>query len=229
MKKLFKLALASALFGAAAVQAAPRAFAQDDRTPSAGESDDVKPNAVRADGSVQPATGRNADEFSPSIIDAWPEKPRATAKLLIDKYGAPDEATSKTLVWRNNGPWKRTVLSSEEVDHQFPAKHTDFLAQTVNYKVPAGKAGDLIKFDGSLIVDRTRGELTSRCDKEENNRLALNLADEIVRGKRSADDARKFLAKSVETSASGKSSPYVEDLRFTPQSADVTADPDSAK
>ena len=41
---------------------------------------------------------------------------------------------------------------------------------------------DLARFDGSVIVERTRGEIGARCDKEEMNYLALNLAHDIVTG-----------------------------------------------
>jgi hypothetical protein len=170
----------------------------------------------------------NVNGFNDSLITAWPEKPRVIAHAMIDKYGAPDTYSDRMLVWHDNGAWKRTIVYRDEVEHLFPVKHTDFLEQTVAYKVPVDKVGDLAKFDGSVIVDRTRGELSARCDKEENNRLALNLADEIARGKRSVTEARDFYTKTVATRMAGKSSDYMDKLSFTPASPASTVDPDAA-
>ena len=168
----------------------------------------------------------NVNGFNDSLIGAWPDKPRAIAHAMIEKYGAPDTYSDRMLVWHDNGAWKRTIVYREEVEHLFPVKHTDFLEQTVNYKVPVDKVGDLAKFDGSVIVDRTRGELSARCDKEENNRLALNVADEIVRGKRTVADARDFFTKTVETKMAGKSSDYMDMLKIT-SVASGAMDPDA--
>ena len=176
---------------------------------------------------IEPAvSSAAAGGFNESVITAWPEKPRTIAHAMIDKYGTPDTFSDRMLVWHDNGAWKRTIVYRDEVEHLFPVKHTDFLEQTVAYKVPVDKVGDLAKFDGSVIVDRTRGELSARCDKEENNRLALNLADEIARGKRTVTEARDFFTKTVETKMAGKSSDYMDSLSFTPSASGTTMDGD---
>jgi hypothetical protein len=38
-------------------------------------------------------------------------------------------------------------------------------------------------FDGSILVDRTRGEVAARCDSEAANVLGLNMVQELVMGK----------------------------------------------
>lgn len=43
-----------------------------------------------------------------------------------------------------------------------------------------------------MRVERTRGELAARCDKEEMNYLALNLANDIATGKVDVDEARRI-------------------------------------
>ncbi len=63
--------------------------------------------------------------------------------------------------------------------------------------MPPDKAGDLARYDGSVIVERTKGEIAARCDKEEANFLALNLANDIVTGKKSVEAARKFYAEAM--------------------------------
>ena len=131
------------------------------------------------------------------IITGWKPTPQEVARTVIAKYGMPNEATAERLVWHNNGPWKRTELVNEEIPHSFPKQHPDMLKQTISYQVPTDKFDDLAEYDGSVIVERTKGEISARCDKEEANFLALNLADDIVKGKKSVKDARKFYAESV--------------------------------
>ncbi len=179
-----------------------------------------------------PAAGERAQPSSsqpPSSqsLEGWPDTSRAVAERMIEKYGPPTESTPSMLIWQGNGPWKRTVVYREETLHQFPRRHSDVLEQTVNYRVPAKKLGDLEQFDGSLVVNRTKGELSAMSDSEEHNFLLLNLADEIANGKRSVKDARNFAAKTTVLTSAGRTSPYVDKLNFIVPTGD-TADPDES-
>ena len=147
--------------------------------------------------STQPATAPRQGTDVMQMISSWPEASKMATEAMIKKYGAPNEVTPTRLIWINNGPWKETIISKEEVDHQFPMAHKDVMEQIIDYKVPPDKFDDLARYDGSVIVERTKGEISARCDKEEANFLALNLADDIVKGKKSVKDARKFYAESV--------------------------------
>lgn len=131
------------------------------------------------------------------IIANWMPTPKQVARTIIAKYGMPNEATAMRLVWHNNGPWKMTELVNEEIPHAFPKQHPDMLKQTISYQVPTGKFDELAEYDGSVIVERTKGEISARCDKEEANFLALNLADEIIRGRKSVEDAREHYSETV--------------------------------
>lgn len=150
-----------------------------------------------------------------SITETWPANTKAASAMLIDKLGIPDEVTSSTLVWKDRGVWKKTVLMRDEIPHDFPMPHTDYLLQTINYKVPVGKYDDLARFDGSVIVDRTKGTLSARCDKEEMNFLALNLANDIITGRKTVDEARDYYAKAANTFKSGGTDPYIQGLQFS--------------
>jgi hypothetical protein len=100
-------------------------------------------------------------------IAEWPAAPKKTAEKLLEHYGPPNEATATKLFWYRNGPWRRTVLTADEVVHNFPTPHTDFLTQYVGHRIPAAKTAELVEFDGSVLVDRTAGELGARCDHED--------------------------------------------------------------
>ncbi len=159
------------------------------------------------------------------VISGWPAKPQEVARATISKYGPPSEVTPTMLVWHNNGPWKRTILYRDEIPHSFPMPHTDLLQQFIDYRVPAGKFDELAAYDGSVIVERTKGEMSARCDKEEMNILALNLANDIVRGTRTVQDARNTYAQQATAFKQQLSAPLTQTLRFAiPHGG--TADPD---
>jgi hypothetical protein len=56
---------------------------------------------------------------------------------------------------------------------------------------------DVAKFDGSILLDRTKGEAAGRCDSESASVLGLNMVHEIVTGKRSWEDARRISQEST--------------------------------
>ncbi|MCA1601979.1 MAG: hypothetical protein LC776_10185 [Acidobacteria bacterium] len=142
----------------------------------------------------QKATDQQTAE---QIIAGWKAKPQEVARKMIAKYGQPNEATANRLIWHNAGPWKRTELVNEEIPHRFPKPHNDMLYQAISYRVPPDKFDELAAYDGSVIVERTKGELAARCDMEEANFLALNLANDIVTGKKGVEAARKFYAEAM--------------------------------
>jgi hypothetical protein len=178
-----------------------------------------------ADHGAKPASARVEQGQIEGILGKWDKKPVEVARAIIAKYGLPDEATPSMLVWHNNGPWKRTIVYREEVPHSFPKPHTDIVEQFIDLRVPADKFDDLAAYDGSVIVERTKGEISARCDKEEMNFLALNLAKDIVDGKRSVKEARAFYGKTVMAVMKGEKAAYAQGFQFQLPGR-ATADPD---
>lgn len=158
-------------------------------------------------------------------IQGWPEESREAAQLVIGKYGEPDEVTDTELIWHHRGPWKRLVASKIFHQHDFPAPHIDAVESIIDYRVPVEKVTPLAEFDGSVIVERTAGEVSARCHDEEANFLALNLMHDIVTGAKSIEEARAYYAKEFADYRRKKPTPYMEGLRFTPADGE-TADPD---
>jgi hypothetical protein len=150
---------------------------------------DAKPvEASTSTGTVSKAT---VDD----LLADWPDKAREAAEKIVAKYGLPAEASTSMLMWHGNGPWKHTIAYREEVAHDFPMPHKDVVEQFIDYRVRVDKFDDLAQYDGSVICERTKGEISARCDKEEMNFLALNLARDIVDGKSTVQEAREFYAK----------------------------------
>lgn len=157
--------------------------------------------------------------------EGWPEESREAAQLVIDQYGEPDEIADSQLIWHKPGPWKRIVASKAFYEHNFPAPHTDSVESVIDYRVPVDKFSELAKFDGSVIVERTVGEVSARCHDEQANFLALNLMHDIVTGAKNADEARAYYAKEFADYRRKKPTPYMEKLHFAAGGRDAS-DPD---
>jgi hypothetical protein len=158
-------------------------------------------------------------------IENWPEESREAANLVIQQYGEPDEMSASQLIWHHPGPWKRIVASKTFYQHDFPAPHIDSVESVIDYHVPVEKFSDLAAFDGSVIVERTAGEVSARCHDEQANFLALNLMHDIVTGAKSVQEARDYYAKEFADYRRKLPTPYMEGLHFTPDNRSA-ADPD---
>lgn len=160
------------------------------------------------------------------ITKEWPEAARNAARDIMQKYGPPQEATPNLLIWRENGPWKRTLVHKDAVEHAFPKEHKDAIEQVVPYKVPLNFFNALAAYNGSVVADRTRGELTSFGDTETTNILSLNLAHEVMRGAMSAEQAREAHTQAVRDLESGKPPETAQKLLIGSPQGDLR-DPDT--
>jgi hypothetical protein len=112
------------------------------------------------------------------------------------------------------GPWKRIVAQRAHWEHRFPAPHHDLVESFIDYRVPPESFTPLARFDGSVMAERTAGELSARCHDEQANMLALNLAHEIIQGSRTVEEARAYYAKEFLDARRKAPTPYMERLRF---------------
>jgi len=173
------------------------------------------------------ATTAQADKMDDAndMMARWSMDAQKAAKGMMKIHGAPDETTPTMLVWHNSGPWKRIIASNTVTPHNFPGPHPDSVEQFISYKVPESKHDEIARFDGSVNIDRTRGEMSARCDAEHHNVLALNLAHDIITGKRSVEGARAFYTRAVMLEKKQmRLHHYMLRLNFTPRSN--AADPD---
>src|SRR5690606_23126599 len=106
-----------------------------------------------------------------------------------------------------------------------PTPHIDCVESVIDYQVPVDKFDELARFDGSVIVERTAGEVSARCHDEQANFLALNLMHDIVTGVKTAEEARAYYGKEFLDFRRGKPTPYMETLRIS-QVQGNTKDPD---
>lgn len=146
----------------------------------------------------------------------WHPAAQEAVTYMIDKYGPPAELTASMAVWNETGPWKRSIVYAQAVQHDFPMPHPDVFEQFIDYRAPTDRYDELAAYDGSVIVERTKGEMSARCDKEAANFLALNLAHEIATGVRTPEDARRVYGEQIKMVMDGQMTSYTSGLMFTP-------------
>jgi hypothetical protein len=162
------------------------------------------------------------------VAQDWPEPSRKAAEAVAEKYGAPQEQTATLLIWNRNGPWIRTVVHKVGAEHDFPAKHSDVLEQSLPYKVPLNLFSAVATFNGSVIPDRTRGTLTAYGASEAENVLSLNLARAVIRGELTAEQARDKEVAAAQDLAKGQTPELAAKLTVDQQQEGDTSDPDTA-
>lgn len=158
----------------------------------------------------------------------WPEPARTAAEAIAERYGPPQERTATLLIWQRNGPWIRTVVHKVGAEHDFPAKHSDVLEQSLPYKVPLNLFSAVATFNGSVIPDRTRGTLTAYGASEAGNVMSLNLARAVARGELSPEQAREKQVAAARALAEGVVPEEAAKLTLEQQQEGDVADPDTA-
>jgi hypothetical protein len=133
--------------------------------------------------------------------------------LMVEKYGAPDRVETLRLVWEHRGPWKR-ISVWDELETLDDDRASNNIEDTISYAVPDKMRGALASFNRGLYVSRDGAELSARSSDERRNFLMINLADEILKGSLSPNDARDAYARTLRLADSGKSSPSMERLLF---------------
>lgn len=169
------------------------------------------------------AVTNNDNKEMPNVSN-WPEASQMAVKEITDLYGKPDGTMTDEMIWVNKGPWKKICITKMESKHSFPIEHTDMMTTTIGYDVPQDKMDDLGVFDGSVTFDRTQGTMSARCDKEANNILALNLANDIITNKKTVAAARKSYGDIVKEKMNGGNPAYMQKLTFSAPSK--SGDPD---
>ena len=90
------------------------------------------------------------------------------------------------------------------------------------------KLPELARFDGSLIVYRTAGQVSATCDNEAANLLTMNLMHEIVQGTRTAEEARQEFGEQTAAWLMNRPAPYTEAIRFDLPAESDTGYPDES-
>jgi len=176
--------------------------------PALGSNDWEKALPPPDDRQAQPWTVHKVDAF----IIGWPEVPRLAADEMLQRYGVPDEIAGNRLQWNGRGDWLYTTVYRDED----LARRSGVVEQAVRYRVPVGNWQDLSALAIGVSYDSVQAALVASSESEEANTLALNVAVDVIKGRRGVDEARKFYRRTLDLSLSGKSSRYTRRLLFKP-------------
>lgn len=150
-----------------------------------------KNQVIQTEGKDQQALSK-----AQSLTQGWPEASIKAAGDMVAKYGEPDESTSEMLIWKSNiAPFKEIRVHKTVYTHKFPLLHQNALEHVVEYKVPTDKVDNVLQYNEAIIIDKNKGLVSSFADSEPMNILALNLANDVIEGKLSAEAARVKFGK----------------------------------
>lgn len=148
----------------------------------------------------------HAAEKAESVIASWPDLSRRTAEMMIEEHGKPNKIENDRMVWHGLYRGRKTVV--------YRSNPEGVIEQTVNYRVPDKKVGELELLDKRLKIDRGASELTAVSDSLRTDFLLLNLAHEVASGFRSLEAAQAFRDREQKLAMAGKESRYREGLLF---------------
>jgi len=152
-------------------------------------------------------------DWAEAAIWHWSNVSNLLAKNLMAEYGPPVRIESSRLLWNEKGPWRRLSVW-DVVPYYDVSVGPDNLEETLAYPVPSEKHKALAAFSDKLLVSKDGTELSARATSEAIAFLTLNLADEIIQGRRDPEGARSFYEVTVQLSLAGKSSAYMQGLLF---------------
>ncbi|MCR4294158.1 MAG: hypothetical protein NUW21_01385 [Elusimicrobia bacterium] len=141
-------------------------------------------------------------------LNTWYDSPRREAERLIELYGPPDDVAPALATWREREPFKRIAVHGDSPD--------TYLEHVIGYRAPPEALEALSRFGHGVRFNPENEELSARSNLDSLNYLALNLADEVVKGERTPEDADAFYVRTARFATFGKSAAYMERLRFEP-------------
>src|SRR3569832_2119225 len=122
-------------------------------------------------------------EVAEATVAHWSDVSRLSARRLMEEYGVPDEVHADSLVWNNNGPWRRTVVNNVRPMTSDDPVTQDVVSQTVKYNMNRNQSLDILRFDERVGFDPSNSELSSSSESEAHNYLRLNLAVDVAQGR----------------------------------------------
>jgi hypothetical protein len=168
----------------------------------------------KQDGYADDEDFENLLKTASTAIADWPTDRKRLAEMLMERYGQPDQAAADSLTWLRCGPWKKTVVYRDPQRDRDGVVRPGALQQAADYRVARSRSPLLTQFDALVVVDPAAKEISFRSDSEETNFLVLNLADDVISGRKTPEQARDFASKTVAMSEAGKSSLYTTTLIF---------------
>ena len=160
---------------------------------------------------------QDAFETASKLAAGWPQSSIVAAKELITKYGNPTETTSDRLIWRNFAPFKEIVVHKNLYSSYFPLLHQNPVEHVIDYKATSDRITNVWNYNGSVVLNRTQGELSSFGPNEEMNILSMNLTHKIMSGEINEERAKVIHGQETLDFLNGEKSSLTQSLIFGSQ------------
>lgn len=168
------------------------------------------------------AFGRSGPKMHDYEASVWPSRAsdwtrsdwaNLSINAMVERYGPPKWVEPDRVVWENAGVWRRITVW-DRVEEQRKQTAPDNIEQAFTYPVPADMRRTVESFGPLIEVSEDASSLSVRSADEKFNFLAVNLADEIIRGVKTPEEAKAAYIRTVRLTHAGKTSPYTQSLQF---------------
>ncbi|MFA5582782.1 MAG: hypothetical protein WDA09_01095 [Bacteriovoracaceae bacterium] len=176
-----------------------------------------EPNPNQSAGVTTENKNQDAFEKASKLAAGWPQSSIVAAKELITKYGDPTEVTSDQLIWRNFAPFKEIIVHKNLYSSYFPLLHQNPVEHVIDYKASSDRVTNVWNYNGSVVLNRTQGEMSAFGPNEEMNILSMNLTHKIMSGEINEDRARVIHGQETLDFLNGEKSALTQSLTFGSQ------------
>lgn len=139
-----------------------------------------------------------------SLVVGWPEASRIAVRGMTAKHGQPNLKDADSMTWYGLYRGRRTVIHLAD----------GTIEQVVLYRVPADKVSGLMSFDGDIVVDREKNELSVISGSVKTNFLLLNLSHDIASGYITTSAARELFQAMARRGKAGETVRYLSSIAF---------------
>ena len=140
------------------------------------------------------ASSKSAEEWAQKNLEGWPPKTIALAVELIKK-SLSQRGDADQVTWTPTGPEADGHLQGRRAA-QLPQAPPGRTRANGRLQGAGGQIADLLKYNGSPAVDRIRA-LPAHSYSEQQNPIALNIANDIVKGERNVEQALAYHAQII--------------------------------
>jgi hypothetical protein len=110
------------------------------------------------------------------------EEPKEMVRKLMYSVGPPAEMSIMYAKWGYVGGFDNVCIVDEEVPHNMPTPHKDFLYCCKKIGVSPALYTPLAEVSGSILIDGTKGVVKARCASLLANAITLGFVEDVVAG-----------------------------------------------
>ena len=128
----------------------------------------------------------------------WKHKKASDYKeKLVKVFGEPFDKAKTSCKWKNIDGFSEVEIKDENIPHDFPMKHDDFVYSSRKLKLEPDQVAMLNKATGSIFYDGLKKEVTARCGALIKNAVSIGFAEDVAKGKIKSWKAKDEYARRI--------------------------------